>query len=114
MGSGALPGMRGRKPLAENNMFKITVRLTAAIARYTGNQKTLLYEIEDNGDLAGLLDRLGHDFPGLKNYLYDKEDRVIDSVNVYVNGDNVRYAHGKKTKLNPGNEVNIIPAAAAG
>jgi molybdopterin synthase sulfur carrier subunit len=95
-------------------MFNITVRLTASIARYTGNQKTLLYKIEDNADLAGLLERLGHDFPGLKNHLCDKEGRIIDSVNVYVNGDNVRYVHGKETKLNAGDELDIIPAAAAG
>ena len=83
MGSGVLPGGRGRKTLRKSNMFRITVRLTASIARHAGNQKILLYKIEDKCDLSDLIDFMGKDFSGLKNHLCTKEGQLIDSVNVY-------------------------------
>ena len=39
---------------------------------------------------------------------------IVDSINVYVNGDNVRYLQGLRTPLKDGDMINIIPAAAAG
>ena len=67
-----------------------------------------------NKDLAAVLDDLDGKFSGIKLMIFKDGLEIIDSINVYVNGDNVRYLQGLKTPLKQGDIVNIIPAAAAG
>ena len=95
--------------------MKITIRITAALAnRFTEKNKVITHEIDNEAKLLALLEDLNMRFPGLKKALISKEGDIADSINIYVNGDNIRYLEGVNTEMHDGDVLNIIPAAAAG
>lgn len=93
--------------------ISITVKFATLLSKHTGNQKLFERLLKGNKDIASVLDDLDGEFPGVKAIIADNRG-VVDSINVYVNGDNVRYLQGLETPLKQGDIVNIIPAAAAG
>jgi len=94
--------------------MKITIMLAKVLARFTDNNKEFDFELDDKNNLLSLVDSLDRKFPGLKEVLCGTEHEMVDGINIYVNGDNVRYLEGLKTTLKNGDQINIIPAAAAG
>jgi sulfur-carrier protein len=94
--------------------MKITVKLAAKISRHTQNNKLVVCDLEEKTDMASLIDVLDAKFPGVKKVLCDESLEIADSINIYVNGDNIRYVEGLRTPLKENDQVNIIPAAAAG
>jgi len=89
----------------------IIIRFPASMGSFTQNNKTVECEAESVSDCLQKLDAL---FPGFKEKLCDAQGKPLDSFNVYVNGENIAYLQGVETKLNNGDEMAIIPAAAAG
>lgn len=94
--------------------MKVTIRLAKALTRFTNNNKVIDYNLDEENDLATLIDTLDREYPGLKEALCSAESAIKDNINIYVNGDNVRYLDGLKTALHAGDQVNIVPAAVAG
>lgn len=94
--------------------INMTVKLATALARHAGNQKVLDCRLAENSNLTSVLNHLDSRFPGIKALIIKDGNQIADSINVYVNGDNVRYLQGVETLLKKGDIVNIIPAAAAG
>lgn len=73
----------------------------------------------DRVDAAGatvgeILDDLGRQFPGLTERLCDDSGELRRFVNVYVNGEDVRFEGGKNAPVKDGDEVSIVPAIAGG
>ena len=94
--------------------MEITIRLAKALARFTDNNKDIVYELKEENTLLSLIDSLEIKFPGLKEVLCGTKSEIVDSINIYVNGENVRYLKSLETTLKNGDQINIIPAAAAG
>ena len=94
--------------------MKITIRLAKALTSFTNDKKVIEYTLDDENDIAALIDTLNGEYPGLKEALCGSESAIKDNINMYVNGDNVRYLDGLKTALHAGDQVNIVPAAVAG
>lgn len=68
----------------------------------------------DAATLAEAVDRLEADFPGIKERIVDEQGEIRRFVNIYVNGEDVRFLDNVKTALKPGDEVSIVPAVAGG
>lgn len=68
----------------------------------------------DATSLAEAVDRLETDFPGIKERIVDEQGEIRRFVNIYVNGEDVRFLDNIKTALKPGDEVSIVPAVAGG
>jgi len=68
----------------------------------------------DGGTLAACIDGLESQYPGLKERLCDERGELRRFVNVYVNGEDVRFQDGVSTALKAGDEVSIVPAVAGG
>ena len=95
--------------------MEITIRLTNILAtRFTENNKVIALKLEGKHSLVSLIDELGKKYPGFQTALQGKDGKIVDGVNIYVNGENVRYLKGLNTPLNQGDVINIIPAVAAG
>lgn len=97
-----------------SNSVEITFTLSKAFADYTNGQKRISSRLCGPQNLVSALSTLDREYPGIKATLCDLQGRITDSVNIYVNGDNVRYLDGLDTVLKQGDVINIIPAAAAG
>jgi molybdopterin synthase sulfur carrier subunit len=61
-----------------------------------------------------LLDQLDKLHPGIKERICDDNGRVRRFVNIYVNGDDIRFLQNLESPLKSGDEVSIVPAIAGG
>src|SRR5574341_2286920 len=66
------------------------------------------------GQLAQVIEHLEANYPGLKDRLCDEGGELRRFVNIYVNGEDVRFLSGLETNVNAGDEVSIVPAVAGG
>ena len=64
--------------------------------------------------LADLLDALAERHPLLGRRIRDETGQVRRFVNVYVDGDDVRFAQGLATEVRDGAEVQVLPSVAGG
>ncbi len=91
--------------------MSVTVRIPTPLRRITGDQDTVT---GDGGSLIECIESLDARYPGLKDRLCDETGELRRFVNVYVNGEDVRFLSGLATPLKPGDEVSIVPAVAGG
>jgi molybdopterin synthase sulfur carrier subunit len=90
----------------------ITVRIPTPLRKLTNEQD--IVSAKESGTLSELIDALERDFPGLKERLCDETGELRRFVNVYVNGEDVRFLSGLETAITAGAEVSIVPAVAGG
>jgi molybdopterin synthase sulfur carrier subunit len=68
----------------------------------------------DASNLGEIIDRLESDYPGFKERLLDESGALRYFVNVYLNGEDVRFLQDLGTATKAGDEVSIVPAVAGG
>jgi molybdopterin synthase sulfur carrier subunit len=68
----------------------------------------------DAGSLKDAIDGLEGQYPGIKERLCDEQGEIRRFVNIYVNGEDVRFLDNVNTKLGPNDDVSIVPAVAGG
>jgi len=91
----------------------VQVLLPGALASLAGGAKHL--DVEPEGDtLADLLDALAAQHPLLTRRIRDETGQVRRFVNVYVDGDDVRFEGGLATEVRDGAEVQVLPSVAGG
>lgn len=91
--------------------MKIRVRIPTHLRRLTGG----LSEVEVDGPRVGdMIDHLESEYPGIKELLVDQAGEIHRFVNLYVNDEDVRYLDGRRTVLEDGDRVSIVPAVAGG
>ncbi len=64
--------------------------------------------------LTELIDGLETRFPGMRERLLDDGGELRRFVNIFVNGEDVRFLDGLATSLGEGDEISIVPAVAGG
>jgi molybdopterin synthase sulfur carrier subunit len=88
-----------------------TVRFPAVLRANVGGAR----EVEAAGSTIGeVLDALVATYPALGDQLFTGEGELNRFVNVYVNGQDVRYLDGRATPVADGDEVRLLPAMAGG
>ena len=90
----------------------INIRIPTPLRKLTNEQDVIV--ANESGTLGQLIDALERDFPGLKERLCDERGELRRFVNVYVNGEDVRFMAGLQTAIASGAEVSIVPAVAGG
>ena len=87
------------------------IRIPTPLRKLTNDQEI----VETNGaNLAEAIDAMEKDFPGIKDRICDEQGQIRRFVNIYVNGEDVRFMDNVNTRLNAGDEVSIVPAVAGG
>jgi len=72
-------------------------------------------ELEVGGASVGeVLDALVAQYPPLREQLLTEDGELNRFVNVYLNGQDVRYLDGRDTAVGPHDEVRLLPAMAGG
>ncbi len=87
------------------------VRIPAPLRKLT--QDKAVVEV-DGATVQDLLNSLEKNYPGLKDRICDESGQIRRFVNVFVNGEDIRFKDGPKTAVSEGAEVSIIPAIAGG
>ncbi len=89
----------------------IKVKIPTPLRRLTGNQSSVSAE---GGTVSLMIDSLDGTFPGIKARLCEESGELRHFVNIYVNGEDVRYLDGLESQVTEGDEVSIVPAVAGG
>ena len=89
----------------------VTVRIPTPLRRMTGGADKVELDV---ADLSQMIDRLESDYPGFKERLLDEEGELRYFVNIYVNGEDIRFDQGLRTSIKSGDEISIVPAVAGG
>ena len=89
----------------------LTVRIPTPLRSLTKGQA----EVQGQADtVAGLIEDLEKQFPGLRERLVDEAGEMRRFINIYVNEEDIRFLQGAKTGLKSGDQVSIVPAIAGG
>jgi molybdopterin synthase sulfur carrier subunit len=91
--------------------MSVTVRIPTPLRKLTNDLDVVS---GDGGTLVACIDGLDSQYPGLKDRILDETGQLRRFVNVYVNGEDVRFQQGVETALKAGDEVSIVPAVAGG
>jgi molybdopterin converting factor small subunit len=91
----------------------VRVELPGVLAALVGGEKHL--KVEPSGStLADVLDAIAAEHPMLARRIRDETGAVRRFVNVYVDGDDVRFEKGLETPVPDGAEVQVLPSVAGG
>ena len=91
--------------------MSIVVRIPTPLRRLTNGQDKV--DVEGD-DLGGVIDAMNDQYPGIRERICDDQGQLRNFVNVYVNGEDVRFLQGLETPTTPGDEVSVVPAVAGG
>ncbi len=87
------------------------VRIPAPLRKLTKDQAI----VEAQGaDIEQVIASLEQSFPGLRERICDESGQIRRFINVFVNGEDIRFKEGAKTSVKDGAEISIIPAIAGG
>ena len=89
----------------------VNVKIPTPLRTLTNQRDTVQVSAATLGELV---ERLEGDFPGMRERLCDESGQLRRFVNVYVNGEDVRFLDGIATAVAEGDEVSIVPAVAGG
>ena len=91
--------------------MSITVRIPTPLRRITNGQDKIAVEGSTLGEVIASLDA---EFPGIRDRICDEQGEIRNFVNIYVNGEDVRFLAGLGTATSSGDELSIVPAVAGG
>ncbi len=91
--------------------MSVKVRIPTPLRKLTDGQDVVA---GDGGTLALCIDGLEVQYPGIKERLCDERGELRRFVNVYINGEDIRFQQGMETPLKAGDEISIVPAVAGG
>jgi len=88
-----------------------TVRIPTPLRRVTDGQDKVS---ADGATLGEIIDSMESQFPGIKARICDDDGNLRNFVNVFVNGEDVRFMDGMSSATADGDEISIVPAVAGG
>ncbi len=91
--------------------MSVLIRIPTPLRRITNGQAKVEME---SSTLAELVEKLDEAYPGFKTRLVDENGELRYFVNIYLNGEDVRFLQGLDTSTSSGDEVSIVPAVAGG
>lgn len=91
--------------------MSVRVRVPTPLRKFTQGAD----EVNAQGNnVKSILEDLEKSYPGIKERICDESGKVRRFVNVYVNGDDIRFLQNMETALKEGDSVSIVPAIAGG
>jgi molybdopterin converting factor small subunit len=94
--------------------MSVQVVLPGFLADLAGGARHVDVDVGSDGTLAAVLDGLVADRPTLERRIRDETGALRRFVNVYVDGEDVRYERGLDTAVKDGAVVHVLPSVAGG
>ena len=89
----------------------VVVRIPTPLRKYTGGRA----EVEADGAcVREVFDSVEASNRGVREKVFDESGAIRRFINVFVNGEDVRYLQGLETSVKAGDELSIVPAIAGG
>ncbi len=94
--------------------MSVEVVLPGFLADLAGGGKHVEIDVGEAATLAAVLDGLAEGRPLLDRRIRDETGRLRRFVNVYVDGEDVRFEDGVATAVRDGALVQVLPSVAGG
>lgn len=91
----------------------VKVKLPTQLRGSAGGSGEVAVAVE-GGTVATVIEALFEQHGELRERLTDEDGQIRRFVNVYVNGEDIRFAEGLETTVADGGEVQVLPAVAGG
>jgi molybdopterin synthase sulfur carrier subunit len=91
--------------------MSLKVVIPAPLRKYTAGAETV--EVEP-GAVSDVIDRLDARYPGIRNSICDGSGGLRRFINIYVDGEDIRFLENLGTPAKDGAEIAIVPAIAGG
>ncbi len=89
----------------------VRVRVPTPLRRFTAGNG----EVTAAGaSLKDIINDLESRHPGMRDRLLDEKGEIRRFVNIYVNGDDVRFLDQLNSSVKDGDDISIVPAIAGG
>tara|TARA_Y100000996_G_scaffold175253_1_gene136328 strand:+ start:1086 stop:1367 length:282 start_codon:yes stop_codon:yes gene_type:complete len=88
-----------------------TVRIPTPLRKVTNGADKA--SVEGNS-ISEVIDSLENIFPGIKKRICEESGELRSFVNVFVNGEDIRFSDGINTSISSGDEISLVPAVAGG
>jgi sulfur-carrier protein len=89
----------------------VRVRVPTPLRTLTGGQADVT---ASGDDVAACIKDLDSQYPGMAGRILDGGGEVQRFVNLFVNGEDIRFLSGIGTAVKSGDELSIVPAMAGG
>jgi molybdopterin synthase sulfur carrier subunit len=88
-----------------------TVKIPTPLRKLTNNKTS----VDADGTTVGqIVESMESAYPGMRERLIDDNGDLRHFVNIYLNGEDIRYIDGLKSSVSDNDELSIVPAVAGG
>ena len=87
------------------------VRIPTPLRKLTGGSDAVE---ADGASVSAIVDNLEQQYPGLRDRILDEGGTVKRFVNIFVNGEDIRFLQQLDTAVKADDELSIVPAIAGG
>lgn len=89
----------------------VNVKVPTPLRKFTAGSET----VSGSGATVGaLIEDLEKRYAGIRERICDEQGKVRRFVNLYINGEDIRFLQQLDTKVKDGDEISIVPAIAGG
>jgi molybdopterin synthase sulfur carrier subunit len=92
----------------------ISVRIPTPLRKFTAGAESVTANTASGATVAAVIEDIEGRHPGLKERICDDAGKVRRFVNLYVNGEDIRFLSSLDTPVKEGDEISIVPAIAGG
>ena len=92
-------------------IVSLKVVIPTPLRKFTSGSE--LVEVEAR-TVQEVLDTLDSKYPGFRASVCDESGSLKRFINIYINGEDVRFLENLSTRVNDGAEVAIVPAISGG
>ena len=89
----------------------VRVRVPTPLRRFTGGEGEVSAE---GSSIKQVIEDLEKRHAGIRERLLDDKGEIRRFVNIYLNGDDVRFLESLNSKVKDGDDISIVPAIAGG
>ena len=79
-----------------------------------GDRKVILSFRYEETSVESLVTSLSEKYSGIREKILDENAKLHPYINIFLNGEDIRYLDGLNTVAKDGDEVSIVPAVAGG
>ncbi len=87
------------------------IKIPTPLRSLTNDEDTV---IEDAPNLKELIAQMESSYPGIAERLLDENNELRRFVNIFINGEDVRFLDGLDSPVRDADEGSIVPAVAGG
>ena len=94
--------------------MEIKIIIPSPLRNLSNGERSVNIELDENSTILDSINKLDDIYSGISAKIIDDNNSLHNFVNIFMDGEDVRYMQGVDTKLIPGSEISIVPAVAGG